>query len=290
MPTACAAIPGRDRSNVCIAIAKPCPSSPSRLPTGTRDAVERELGRRRAADAHLVLEAGDGEPGAIGLHEDRRQAPAGPLGVRVGDGEHHDVVRDARVADEALAAVDDVVVAVAHRARPEARTGRSRRPPRSGRRRSACSPDARPGSQRSCCSGVPATWIGIAPSDWTATIRPDVAHTRLICSIARHRVSRSAPSPPCSLRERDREDVVAREQLPDVVGPLGRRGRSRRPGGRSARRRATARRRAGAIWSSVRRIEPWAGACVVTGTHRSSRSDACPTGRSSGMTPVCARP
>ena len=36
MPTAWAAIPGRERSNVCIAIAKPWPSAPSRLPTGTR--------------------------------------------------------------------------------------------------------------------------------------------------------------------------------------------------------------------------------------------------------------
>ncbi len=36
MPTAWAAIPGRLRSNVFIAIAKPSPSSPRRLATGTR--------------------------------------------------------------------------------------------------------------------------------------------------------------------------------------------------------------------------------------------------------------
>ena len=83
------------------------------------------------------------------------------------------------------------------------------------------SPDARPGSQRSCCSGVPATWIGMAPSACTATISPDVAQTRLICSIARHRVSRSAPSPPCRSANGMPEDVVARQQPPDVLGPGG---------------------------------------------------------------------
>ena len=83
------------------------------------------------------------------------------------------------------------------------------------------SPDARPGSQRSCCSGVPATWIGIAPSAWTATISPDVAHTRLICSIARHRVRRSAPSPPCcSANGIPRMSWLA-EQPSDVLGPGG---------------------------------------------------------------------
>ena len=34
-PTAPAAVPGRVRSSVCIAILKPCPSSPSRLEAGT---------------------------------------------------------------------------------------------------------------------------------------------------------------------------------------------------------------------------------------------------------------
>ena len=68
---------------------------------------------------------------------------------------------------------------------------------------------------------MPATWIGIAPSDWTATIRPDVAQARLICSIARHRVEQVRAEAAVALGERDREDVVAREEAADVVGPLG---------------------------------------------------------------------
>ena len=53
-------------------------------------------------------------------------------------------------------------------------------------------------------------------------MRPDVAHARLICSIARHSDQEVRAEPAVRLRERDREDVVAREEPPDVVGPLGR--------------------------------------------------------------------
>ena len=121
MPTAWAAIPGRDRSNVCIAIAKPWPSSPSRLPTGTRTPSKASSAVGEPADAHLVLEAGDLEAGPVRLDEDRRQPAAGLLGVRVGDGEHDHVVRDAAVADEPLGAVDHVLVAVTDGPRPDPR-------------------------------------------------------------------------------------------------------------------------------------------------------------------------
>ena len=58
------------------------------------------------------------------------------------------------------------------------------------------SPDASRGTQRACCSSVPASSSGSDPSSWTARISPDVAHARLICSIARQIVRRSTPSPP----------------------------------------------------------------------------------------------
>ena len=69
---------------------------------------------------------------------------------------------------------------------------------------------------------MPATWIGIAPSDWTAS---DQARGRaraadlLDREAQREQVGAEAA---VALRERDREDVVAREEPPDVVGPLGR--------------------------------------------------------------------
>jgi hypothetical protein len=69
------------------------------------------------ADAHLVLEPGHGE--AIGRHLDherRESSMAGSLGV--GDREHDDEVRDRTVADEALRAIDDVVVTIPTCRRP----------------------------------------------------------------------------------------------------------------------------------------------------------------------------
>ncbi len=125
------------------------------------------------------------------------------------------------------------------------------------------SPEASPGSQRSCCSGEPATWIGIAPSDCTARIRPDVAHARLICSIARHRVSRSAPRPPCrSANGIARMSWLARSRRTSS-GHSAVRSMSAARGAicSSASSRTASRRR---TWSSVRRIEPWARSLVVT--------------------------
>ena len=83
------------------------------------------------------------------------------------------------------------------------------------------SPEARPGSHRSCCSGVPATWIGIAPSAWTARMRPgrraDAAE--LLDGEAQRQQVRAQAA--VALLERDREDVVLREQAADVLGPGG---------------------------------------------------------------------
>ena len=89
-----------------------------------RSVVEGELARRRAADPHLRLEPRHLEPGRVRLDEERRDAPVAAVGIRLR--EHRVEVRDARVRDEALRAVQDVLVAVrarrrAHRRRVGAR-------------------------------------------------------------------------------------------------------------------------------------------------------------------------
>ena len=76
------------------------------------DPIERELRGRAAADAHLVLDAGDAE--ALGRHldDEARQSPMARR-VRIGHGEDRDELGDRALADEPLRARDDVVVAVA---------------------------------------------------------------------------------------------------------------------------------------------------------------------------------
>ena len=83
------------------------------------------------------------------------------------------------------------------------------------------SPEARPGSQRSCCSGVPATWMGIAPRAWTARIRPDVAQRAADLLDGEAQREQICAQAAVALLERDREDVVVREQAADVLGPGG---------------------------------------------------------------------
>ena len=61
----------------------------------------------------------------------------------------------------------------------------------------------------------------MAPSAWTARISPDVAQARLICSIARHSVSRSAPSPPWRSANGIAKMSWLGEQPAHVLGPLG---------------------------------------------------------------------
>ncbi len=84
----------------------------------------------------------------------------------------------------------------------------------------SCSPLARGGNQRACCSAVPARVIGSEPSSWTARMSPVVAHARLSCSTARQTDSSSPPRPPCSFRERQGQDVVVGQQAAQVLGEL----------------------------------------------------------------------
>ena len=78
--------------------------------------VERELAGRRAGDAHLRLQPRDGEAGRVRLDEEGGDARMAR--IRIGLREDGVEVGDAGVGDEALAAVEDVLVAVADRGRP----------------------------------------------------------------------------------------------------------------------------------------------------------------------------
>ena len=100
------------------------------------DAVERELGGRAAAEAHLVFDPGDLEAGGRDLDDEARQPGAARrLRVRVGDREDRQQVRHGAVADEAFRAREDVVVAVADGPGPDRRRRPSPPPPRSARTR-----------------------------------------------------------------------------------------------------------------------------------------------------------
>ena len=76
--------------------------------------LKDQLAGGGAADAHLLLVLAHGEAGIGALHDEggdllHRAAPL--VGVGAGDGEHHEHVGVARVGDENLGAVQDVVFA-----------------------------------------------------------------------------------------------------------------------------------------------------------------------------------
>ena len=199
IPTAWAAIPGRLRSKVRIAMREAVALLADPVGLRDADAVERQLGGRAAADAHLVLDPRRPRSPGVGTsttkHDSRRWRGA----VGVGHREDHDQVGDRAVADEPLRAVDDVVVAVADAPACASRR-RPSRPPASVR---ANAISASPGGEVRATSApaapaVPARRSGSAPSSWTARISPVVAQARLICSMARQTVRRSPPRPPCS--------------------------------------------------------------------------------------------
>ena len=144
------------------AIAKPSPSSPIRLLAGTRTSVEarsrrgrRGRGRRSRSTVHAAHDrrrrgcrAGRGSSTAGGAG--RPSGSVLPITMKISALGVH------RAGDPPLAAVDDVVVAVAHDAgarcwwrRRRRRRARSSRTPSGSRRRSSGS------SHRSFCSAVP---------------------------------------------------------------------------------------------------------------------------------------
>ena len=100
-----------------VSWAKPLPSSPSRFSAGTRTSVNDSSAVSWRVQAELVQVAAALEAGHAALEDQQRHALVPVLaGAHRGD---HQVGVDA-VGDEGLAAVDDVVVAVALRARADA--------------------------------------------------------------------------------------------------------------------------------------------------------------------------
>ena len=212
------------------------PRSPMQVGRRHADAVERELGGRAAADAHLVLDPGDREAGGRDLDDEARQ-PFVPAGVGVRDREDRDQVGHRAVADEPLRAGDDVVVAVADGAGADRGDVGARLGLGQGE-----GDEVLPGRQPRDPAGLLLGRAGRAgsaatPSSWTARISPVVAQARLICSIARQtrqqlrrrgrRVPRGTAGPGCPGRRGA------------GGGPRGTRRscRSRRPAARPARRR-----------------------------------------------------
>ena len=79
--------------------------------------IERELGRWRASDAHLVLQAGHAESPGVGRDDEGRQVPVA-RSLRIRDCKDDHQVRHAALADEALFAADDVFVSLPRGASP----------------------------------------------------------------------------------------------------------------------------------------------------------------------------
>ena len=83
-------------------------------------------------------------------------------------------------------------------------------------------PEAMPGSHVACCSGVPATWMGMAAERLDRDDEPGrgADATQLLDREAQaQQVGAEAPE---LLGERDAEDVVVGQELADVLGPFGR--------------------------------------------------------------------
>ncbi len=119
MPTAMAATPGRVRSRVIIASLKPRFSSPIRFSAGHLDVVERDRRGVGGALPELVLLLVDRDAVPLALDDERADALVARVlvGLRV-DGV---VVGVAAVGDEALRAVEDVLVTLLDGGRAHAR-------------------------------------------------------------------------------------------------------------------------------------------------------------------------
>ena len=177
-----------------MAILKPSPALADEVGGGHAHAVEHRGAGRRAAHAHLVLEAADREAGPVGLDDERRDA-ARARRVRIGDGEDDVDVGDAGVRDPVLGAVDDPLVAVAA---ARVRIARGSDPASGSDRANAAShsPLARRGSTRALSSSEPARRIGSEPRSWTASSSDDEAQPLATSSIATHSMSAPVPVPP----------------------------------------------------------------------------------------------
>ena len=120
MPSACAAMLGRDLLSEASRIFRPSPGCAQQIAARHAGLVEIERRRGRRAQPHLVFRAPRRETRRILLHDQRRDRAA-----RIVDlaplAEHQQQVGGVAAGDEGLAAVDDDVVAVRREARRHAR-------------------------------------------------------------------------------------------------------------------------------------------------------------------------
>ena len=185
---------------------------------GHAHVLEDRRAGRRALDAELVLELADREALAVGLDDEGAQAPV----LAVGDREDDVEVRDARVRDPVLGAVDDPLVAVADGGRAHATAASE---PASGSLSAKAgdhSPVAHFGSRRSLSSSEPKSAIGSVPSSWIIRMSALDAHALAISSTAIWSMSVPVPVPPYCGVEGQREDVLLGEQLAHVPRVLAR--------------------------------------------------------------------
>ena len=108
-------------SSTFIAVLKPTPSRPPiRFPAGTAQRSKITSHGMRAALAHLAVELAEREARRVALDHERRNA-AGALVRGIGARHHRENGGLGRIGDEALRAVEHVVIAVAPRGRRKRR-------------------------------------------------------------------------------------------------------------------------------------------------------------------------
>ena len=247
MPSACAPTSGRERSSAPIAYSKPAAfladrgSRPARRSRRARS--HRSASRARPSCARASPTE---KPGKVLL--DDEAADAAVPGVGIGLGEHGVEVADARVRDPDLAAVEHVVVAVAHRPRAHARRRRCRRRPPRGSTTPGTRPP-RPAATYFCLSVVASRGRAPAssPSFEMNVNSDDDAQTRATSS-TRDRVGED-PAALAAVLLRERPGPRSRRRATPPSSPTGT-PRARRPRPRSARCASSASRRTDARSSS----------------------------------------
>ena len=216
---------------------------------------EEDLAGRRALDAHLRLDAADLEPGRVRLDEEARDPPV--PGCRVGLREDRVQPCDARVRDEPLRAVEDVLVALAPGGRQASRpspsrtrapSARTRRATRRTRTAAGSAPSARP-SRAGGSRGSTRSWHRENQPGRRADLR------ELLDRDEHHQRARLGAA--VALLEREREDLCLPQRLDDVPGELARTHRSRPRGARPSRPRRAGRARGARAAPRRARRTPW---------------------------------
>ena len=141
-------------------------------------------------------------------------------GLRVGLREDRVEAGDGGVRDEALRAVEDVLVALAPRRRPHRRRVRARARLGQRVRGEPLAATRASGRKRAFCSSVPASLSPSEPSSCTARMSPLVAQTFETSSIATSERSVPVPVPPYSSSKKSPKMLVLAVELDDVPREL----------------------------------------------------------------------